>query len=82
VTPPKDPLTEVETSNKIKVSPKKPSVRKKSRANKPHLQIVLMVDDIDLIIAVVSDTSEEILQKNEAKRETMYDRIEAKLKVV
>jgi hypothetical protein len=35
VTPCKDPLTEAETSNKIKVSLKKPSVWKKSRANKP-----------------------------------------------
>jgi hypothetical protein len=56
VTPPKDPLTEAETSKKRKVSPKKPSARKKSRANKPQLQTVLTVDDIDLIIAVVSDT--------------------------
>jgi hypothetical protein len=30
VTPPKDPLTEAETSKKRKVSPKKPSARKKS----------------------------------------------------
>jgi hypothetical protein len=62
VTPPKDPLTEAETSKKRKVSPKKPSARKKSRANKPQLQTVLTVDDIDLIIAAVSDTSEDILQ--------------------
>jgi len=34
VTPPKDPLIEVETSKKRKVSLKKPSVQKKSRANK------------------------------------------------
>jgi hypothetical protein len=37
VTLPKDPLTEAETSKKIKVSPKKPLARKKSRANKPQL---------------------------------------------
>jgi uncharacterized protein YbbK (DUF523 family) len=43
---------------------------------------VLTVDDIDLIIAVVADTSEDILQWNEAKKETMYDRIEAELKGV
>jgi hypothetical protein len=30
VTPPKDPIIEAETSNKRKVSPKKPSARKKS----------------------------------------------------
>jgi hypothetical protein len=61
VTPPKDPLTEAKTSKKRKVSPKKPSARKKSRANKPQLQTVLTVDDIDLIITVVSDTLEDIL---------------------
>jgi len=36
VKPPKDPLTEAYTSNKRKVSPKKCSAWKKSRANKPH----------------------------------------------
>jgi hypothetical protein len=62
VTPPKDPITEAETSKKRKVSLKKPSAWKKSRENKPQLQTVLTVDDIDLIIVVVSDTSEDILQ--------------------
>jgi hypothetical protein len=60
----------------------KPSSWKKSKASKPKLQTVLMVDDIDLIIVVVSDTSEDILQCNEEKQETMYDRIEAELKGV
>jgi hypothetical protein len=41
-----------------------------------------MMDDIDFIIVVVSDTLEDILQRNEAKQETMYERIEAKLKGV
>jgi hypothetical protein len=36
----------------------------------------------DFIIVVVSDTSEDILQRNEAKQETMYERIEAELKGV
>jgi hypothetical protein len=57
----KDPLTEAETSKKRKGSPTKPSSRKKSKASKPKLQTVLMVDDIDVIIIVVSDTSEDIL---------------------
>jgi hypothetical protein len=82
VTPPKDPITEAETSKKRKVSPKKPSAQKKSRENKPQLQTVLTVDDIDLIIAAVSDTSEDILQQSEAKQETMFDKIEAELKGV
>jgi hypothetical protein len=82
VTPPKDPIDEAETSKKIKVSPMKPSSQKKSKASKPKLQTMLMVDDIDLIIATVSDTSKDILQRNEEKQETMYDRIEAELKGV
>jgi preprotein translocase subunit SecB len=38
--------------------------------------------DIDLIIAAISDTSEDILQCNEAKQETMYEIIEAELQGV
>jgi hypothetical protein len=41
-----------------------------------------MVDDIDLIIVIVSYTSEDILQRIEAKQETMFDKIEAELKGV
>jgi hypothetical protein len=43
---------------------------------------VLTVDDFDFIIAAISDASEYILQRNEAKQETMYERIEADLKGV
>jgi uncharacterized protein YsxB (DUF464 family) len=82
VTPPKDPLEETDTSKKRKGSPKKPSSRKKSKANKPPFQTMLTVDDIDLIIFTVSDTSKDILQRSEAKQETMFDRIEAELKGV
>jgi hypothetical protein len=46
------------------------------------MQTMLTVDDIDLIIIVVSDTSEDILQRNEEKQETMYERIEAELRGV
>jgi hypothetical protein len=41
------------------------------------MQTVLMMDDIDFIIVVVSDTLEDILQCNEAKQDTMYEIIEA-----
>jgi hypothetical protein len=61
VAPPKDPLIKFETSKERKVSPKKPLAQKNSRANKPQLHTILMVDDIDLIIVVVSDTSKDIL---------------------
>jgi hypothetical protein len=82
VTLPKDPIDEVETSKKRKGSPMKPSSRKKSKASRPKLQNVLTVDDINLIIVVVSDTSEDILQCNKEKLETMYKRIEAEMKGV
>jgi hypothetical protein len=49
---------------------------KKSRANKPQSWNVLTMDDIQLIITVVEDASEDILQRHKAKKETLYDRIE------
>jgi hypothetical protein len=62
VTPPKDPIMEAETSKKRKGSSQKPSSRKKSKANKPPFQTVLTIDDIDLIIIIVSYTLEDIFQ--------------------
>jgi hypothetical protein len=41
-----------------------------------------MVDDIDLIVSTVSDTSEDIIQCNEAKKDIVYDRIATELKGV
>jgi hypothetical protein len=60
----------------------KPTSRKKSRASKTTMQIVLMVDDFDFIIAVVADASQDILQKHETKKEEMYDRIDVELRGV
>jgi hypothetical protein len=71
-----------ETSKKIKGSPKKPGLRKNSKDNKPPFMTILTVDDIDLIITAVSNTSEEIFQQSKAKQETMFDRIKADLKGV
>jgi hypothetical protein len=62
VTPPKDPLTEAETSKKRKVSLQKPSARKKTCASKPKMKAMLTEDDVDLIIAAMEDASEDILQ--------------------
>jgi hypothetical protein len=46
------------------------------------MQTVLMVDDFEFIIVVVSDASEYILQKIKARQEVVYERIEAKLRGV
>jgi hypothetical protein len=64
---PKDPLTIAEASQKRKVSPEKPSVRKKACANKPQSKNMLTVDEIYLIITAVEDASEDILHKHGAK---------------
>jgi hypothetical protein len=47
--PPKDPPVGTITPQKRKVSPKKPSARKKTRANKPQLEATLTKDDISLV---------------------------------
>jgi hypothetical protein len=41
-----------------------------------------MLDDFDFIIAAVSNTSKDIFQINEAKKETMYEKIEVELREV
>jgi hypothetical protein len=82
VTPPQNLPDDTDPSKKRKVSPMKPSSWKKSKSNKPKMQNVLTVDDFDFIISAVGDASEEILQRNEAKQEAMYDRIEAELRGV
>jgi hypothetical protein len=43
---------------------------------------VLIRDDFDFIIVVVSDTLQDILQNNESKQEYMYDKIETELRGV
>jgi hypothetical protein len=65
-----------------KVSLEKPSTRKKAYANKPQLNNVLTMDDIDLIITVVEDALEDILQKHGAKQGSMYYRIEKELRYI
>jgi hypothetical protein len=76
VTPPRD---EVDPLNKRKDSPPKPYSRKKSKATVTNMKTVLTADDFDFIIAALNDTSMEIVEKQEAKQEEMYDRIEVKL---
>jgi hypothetical protein len=76
VTPPRD---EVDPLKKRKVSPLKPSSRKKSKATVTKMKTVLTADDFDFIIAALNDASLEIMEKQEAKKEEMYDRIEVEL---
>jgi hypothetical protein len=79
VTPPRD---EVEPLKKRKVSPPKPSSWKKSRATVTKMQTTLTPNDFEFIIAALNDASLEIVEKEGAKQEEMYDRIEVKLRGV
>jgi hypothetical protein len=60
----------------------KPTSWKKSKASKTKMQTVLMLDDFELIITVVSYASEDILQRNEEKQEAIYESIEEELRGV
>jgi hypothetical protein len=70
---------EVDPLKKRKGSPPKPSSRKKSKASMTKMQTVLTSDDFDFLIAALNDASMEIAEKQEAKQEAMYDRIEIEL---
>jgi hypothetical protein len=65
VTPPRD---EVDPLKKRKVSPRKPSSQKKSKATMTKVKTVLTFDDFDFIIADLNDASLEIMEKQEAKQ--------------
>jgi hypothetical protein len=43
------------------------------------MKTVLTADDFNFIIAALNEASLEIMEKKEAKKEEMYDRIEVKL---
>jgi hypothetical protein len=66
VTPPRD---EVDPLKKRKVSPSKPSSQKKSRATLTKMQTILTTDDFDFIIETLNDAYQEIVEKQEAKKE-------------
>jgi DNA-binding protein YbaB len=46
------------------------------------MQTTLTLDDFNFIIAAVNDASQEVLEKQEAKQEKMYNRIEVELQGV
>jgi hypothetical protein len=72
------PRDETNPLKKRKVSPLKPSSRKKSKATVTNMKTVLTTDDFDFIIASLNDASLEIVEKQEAKKEEMYDIIKVK----
>jgi hypothetical protein len=72
IIPPRD---EEDPSKKRKVSPLKPSSRKKMKSTKTKFETTLTSDDFDFIIATLNDASLEIAEKQEAKKEEVFNRI-------
>jgi hypothetical protein len=61
------PRDEEDPSKKRKVSPPKPSSRKKVKATRTKFETTLTSDDFDFIVAALNDASLEIAEKKEAK---------------
>jgi hypothetical protein len=77
VTPPRnDPL------KKRKVSPPKPSSRKKVKETRTKFETTLTSDDFDFIVATLNDASLEIAEKQEANQEEVFSRIKDELQGV
>jgi hypothetical protein len=73
---------EEDPSKKRKVSPQKPSSRKKTKETKTKFETVLTPDDFNFIITALNDASLEIAEKQEARQEAMYSWIEIELQGV
>jgi hypothetical protein len=70
VTPPRD---EEYPLKKRKVSPLKPSSRKKSKATRTKFETTLTSDEFDFIVTTLNDASMEIAEKQEAKKEEVFN---------
>jgi hypothetical protein len=76
VTPPRD---EEDPSKKRKVSPPKPSSRKKVKATRTKFKTTLTSEDFEFIVTTLNDASLEIAEKQEAKKEEVFSWIRDKL---
>jgi hypothetical protein len=77
VTPPKD---EADPSKKRKITPSRPSSRKKTKATQTMLKNTLTLDDFDFLIVALNDVSLELVKKQEAKQEELFHRIMGEFK--
>jgi hypothetical protein len=63
----------------MKVSPLKPSSRRKSKATGTKFETTLTSDDFDFIITALNDASLVISEKKEAKQKEVFSRIKVEL---
>jgi hypothetical protein len=76
------PRDEEDPSKKRKVSPPKPSSRKKMKATRTKFETTLTSDDFDFIVATLNDASLEIEEKQEAKKEEIFSWIKDEIQGV
>jgi cell division protein ZapA (FtsZ GTPase activity inhibitor) len=67
---------------KRKITPPKPSFRKKAKATQTMLKTTLTPDDFDFLIAALNDVSLELAKKQEAKKEDIFNQIKGELQEV
>ena len=73
---------EVEIIKKRKGSPLEPSSQKKSKEPVTKLQTTLTPDNFSFLITAMNEARQGIAEKQEAKQETMYNRIKIELQGV
>jgi hypothetical protein len=76
------PRDKDDTSKKRKVSPQKPSSRKKMKSTKTKFETTLTSYEFDFIVAALNDASLEIEEKKEAKKEEVFNRIKVEFQGV
>jgi heme-binding NEAT domain protein len=69
VTPPRE---EEDPTKKRKITPPKPSSRKKTKATRTTFKTTLTPEDFDFLISTLNDASLEIAEKQEAKQEEVF----------
>jgi cell division protein ZapA (FtsZ GTPase activity inhibitor) len=67
---------------KRKITPPKPSFRKKAKATQTMLKTTLTPDDFDFLIAALNDVSLELAKKQEEKQEDIFNQIKGELQEV
>ena len=67
---------------KRKGSPSKSSSKKKAKAIMTKMKTTLNVDDFSFLLVTLNEAIEEIIEKQEAKQQMMYNRIEVDLQGV
>jgi hypothetical protein len=76
------PEDKVEVLKKRKGSSLKSSIKKKAKVTMTKMKTTLNPDDFNFLLVTLNEAIEEIIEKKEAKQQTMYKRIKVKLQGV